>query len=237
MRAPAALQRSLCILSVFFVGFGQTAYSSLPVFSLVQAFSHCSKVICSNASLIVARDLPSFYSSREIEFHMRKKDPGASYIESPLFSICLKARSAINSAPSLWLHIILLFVGLIPFSRTYVSGNRVASLSETSQAFLKLRHHCIAAFTRMLCRFYRCIFFQLSRHEYTHLKKSSGGNGACSWLKSFSLISSLPWSQNNLHNTVSWLFLCLMICVYLQTKPVSAQPAKLSRTRYSYNHY
>ena len=50
-RALAALQRLLCIFSVFFVGFGQIAYNSLPVFSFDQASSYSSKVFCSDASL------------------------------------------------------------------------------------------------------------------------------------------------------------------------------------------
>ncbi len=57
--ALAALRRPLCISSIFFVGFGQIACSSLPVFSFVQATSHNSEALRSNASLMVARDLPS----------------------------------------------------------------------------------------------------------------------------------------------------------------------------------
>ena len=58
-RALAALQRPLCYFSVFLVGFGQIACSSLPVFSLDQAFSHGSRVFCSDASLTIALALPS----------------------------------------------------------------------------------------------------------------------------------------------------------------------------------
>ena len=67
MSALAALPRPLCTSSVFFVGFGQIACSSLPVLSLVQAISHCSEALRSNASLTVARDLPSFCSS-DVDF-------------------------------------------------------------------------------------------------------------------------------------------------------------------------
>ncbi len=53
-RALAALLRLLCIFRVCFVGFGQMAFSFLPVFSLDQASSQRSRVFCSNASLMVA---------------------------------------------------------------------------------------------------------------------------------------------------------------------------------------
>ena len=46
-------------LQRLFVGFGQIAGSSLPVFSFDQASSHSSRVFCSDGSLIVALALPS----------------------------------------------------------------------------------------------------------------------------------------------------------------------------------
>ena len=61
MSVLAALPRPLYIVNVFFGGFGQIECNSLPVLSLVQANSHCSRVFRSSASLIVACDLPSFY--------------------------------------------------------------------------------------------------------------------------------------------------------------------------------
>ncbi len=68
--ALAALRRPLYISSVFFVGFGQIACSSLPVFSFVQATSHNSEALRSNASLMVAGDLPSScLSDLYPEFH------------------------------------------------------------------------------------------------------------------------------------------------------------------------
>lgn len=53
----AALPRPLCIFHIFFVGFGWTECNSL-----TQANSHCSRLFCSSASLIAARDPPSFCS-------------------------------------------------------------------------------------------------------------------------------------------------------------------------------
>lgn len=71
-RALAALQSPLCILSVFFVGVGQTVCNFLPVFWLDHIFSHSSKVFRSNASLMVAFVLPKTCSS-------------AVYVESNFF--------------------------------------------------------------------------------------------------------------------------------------------------------
>ena len=59
IRMLAALQSLLCILSVFFIGFGQTAYSSLSVFSLFQTSSNCLKVFYSYDSLMVAFARPT----------------------------------------------------------------------------------------------------------------------------------------------------------------------------------
>lgn len=58
--ALAALRRPLCIFSTLLVGFGQILQSSLPVFLFDQAVSQCSEMICSNAHLTLARDLPRF---------------------------------------------------------------------------------------------------------------------------------------------------------------------------------
>ena len=59
----ASLQRPLCILNKFLVGFGQIVRKSLPVFSFDHAVSHCSEAFCSSANLTVALDLPRTCSS------------------------------------------------------------------------------------------------------------------------------------------------------------------------------
>lgn len=53
-RALAALKRPLYSFGVFFVGFGQIACSSLPIFSLDQASSQRSRVYCPDIGLIIA---------------------------------------------------------------------------------------------------------------------------------------------------------------------------------------
>lgn len=61
--ALAALERLLCIFSTCLIGFVQILRGFFSVFLFNRAISHCLKMFCSNAKLIIARDFSSFYFS------------------------------------------------------------------------------------------------------------------------------------------------------------------------------
>ena len=62
-RGLAALQRPLCIFTIWFVGFGQIAFDSLPVFLFDQTSSKRSRVFYFDASLMVVLVRPTLYFS------------------------------------------------------------------------------------------------------------------------------------------------------------------------------
>ena len=68
--ALAALQRLLCIISVYFFGFGQISYNSPPVFPLTRPLHNAQEFFCFDASLMVAFARPaSCVFALCLEFH------------------------------------------------------------------------------------------------------------------------------------------------------------------------